>query len=278
MGLLAPFGQSSVVSLGSYLESSMADADLATAEKCDRMEAFLQGSGGRPPKHRSLDPKESKLRKQWDDVVRRLTGPIGHGTKPSEQKLRQPHIARVETIQQKIFMFGQTQSFTADLPIGDGEAAGSDQTPTHQAEVQAPSSDETEPANKRLRTHPDSKAVTLSLRGLNIQWPFSQLLLLGAKLEEVRTYDLGYRQICNRDEEAWIVETKGPPTKAATNAIVGDLQIAPRPSAAQIVGTVSFADSYPYGYIYLCFGTGFLGGPWASIDSQAYCRACHGVI
>ena len=172
------------------------------------------------------------------------------------------------------------QCFAGDSssPLGQGEAAGSDQTPTHQAEVRAPSSDETEPANKRLRTHPDSKAVTLSLRGLNIQWPFSQLLLLGAKLEEVRTYDLGYRQICNRDEEAWIVETKGPPTKAATNAIMGDLQIAPRPSAAQIVGTVSFADSYPYGYIYLCFGTGFLGGPWASIDSQVYCRACHGVI
>ena len=135
--------------------------------------------------------------------------------------------------------------------------------------------------SKRQRTaapHSHSKAVTLSLRGLNIQWPFSQLLLLGAKPEEVRTYDLGYRQICNRDEEAWIVETKGPPTKAATNAIVGDLQIAPRPSAAQIVGTVSFADSHPYGYIYLCFGTGFLGGPWASIDSQVYCRACHGVI
>ena len=49
-------------------------------------------------------------------------------------------------------------------------AAGS-----HQAAGQAPSSDETEPASKRLRTHYDSKAKTLSMGGPNIQWPFSQL-------------------------------------------------------------------------------------------------------
>ena len=111
--------------------------------------------------------------------------------------------------------------------------------------------------------------MTLSLRGLNIQWPFSQLILLGAKTDEVRDYDLGHRKICNRDEETWLVETKGPTPKAAKNANVGDLQIAPRPSTAQIVGTVSFVDSCPYGYLYLFFGTGFLGGPWATIDPQA---------
>ena len=102
---------------------------------------------------------------------------------------------------------------------------------------------------KRLRTDAplsDSKPVTLCMRGLNIQWPFSQLLLMGAKTEEVREYLLDYRGIANTGKEVWLVETKGPHTKAATNAIVGDLQIAPRPSAAQIVGTISFASAFQY--------------------------------
>ena len=264
----------------------------------------------KPPNQHSRDEEERLLGKRLADLLLRRFASIGPG--PAKQKLHQADVELVNTIpgvpvrgcsttleasnlcdEHETEDQAEVRAPSSDVTEpankrlrthSDSKANLCDEHETedhgapHQAEVQAPSSDATEPANKRLRTHPDSKAVTLSLRGLNIQWPFSQLLLLGAKLEEVRTYDLGYRQICNRDEEAWIVETKGPPTKAATNAIVGDLQIAPRPSAAQIVGTVSFADSYPYGYIYLCFGTGFLGGPWASIDSQAYCRACHGVI
>ena len=45
------------------------------------------------------------------------------------------------------------------------------------------------------------------------------------------------------------METKGTHTKASTNAIVGGLQIAPRPSVAQIVGTVRFAGLHRYGSV-----------------------------
>ena len=43
------------------------------------------------------------------------------------------------------------------------------------------------------------------------------------------------------------METSGSHAKADTNAIIGDMQIAPRPKAAQIVGTVSFAGAELYG-------------------------------
>jgi hypothetical protein len=81
----------------------------------------------------------------------------------------------------------------------------------------------------------------------NIQWPFSQLILMGAKPEEVRGYDLDYRGIAKTDEEVWIVETKGPSTNASANAIVSGFKIVPRPSAAQIVGTVRSVSAYPFG-------------------------------
>ena len=105
-------------------------------------------------------------------------------------------------------------------------------------------------ASKRLRakTPPpnSSQAVTLCLRGLNIQWPFSQLILMGAKTEEVREYDLGHRKICEAKEETWIVETRGPSASSTANAISDDLELAPRPHAAQIVGTVSFDGAHLY--------------------------------
>ncbi len=43
------------------------------------------------------------------------------------------------------------------------------------------------------------------------------------------------------------METKGPSAKASANAIVAGLQVAPRPSSAQVVGTVRFAGAHPYG-------------------------------
>ena len=103
---------------------------------------------------------------------------------------------------------------------------------------------------KRIRTHTtpqtNNNAVTVSLRGLNIQWPFSQLLLNGTKLEEVREYPLNYRGIAKTQEEVFIVETKGPSVCKERNAISHGIQIAARPSTAQIVGTIRFACSQPY--------------------------------
>ena len=245
----------------------MVDRDLATTQKCDRMEAYLESHGGRPPKHRSLDPEEMKLRKQWDDLVRRLTGPIGHATKPCEKKLRQPHAARVESIQQRMLTSPCADPSTADdVPPGDAKAAQCDEhisatSPLYSsassnlcvAQVKRRQADlpyNESPKRQRTSTSDShSNAVTLCLRGLNIQWPFSQLILLGAKTDEVRGYDLGHRKICSKDQEVWIVETKGPSIKdaaQAAQAIVGDLHIGSRPAAAQIVGTVSFSKSCLY--------------------------------
>jgi hypothetical protein len=100
----------------------------------------------------------------------------------------------------------------------------------------------------RVAPNSSSRGVTLCMRGLNIQWPFSQLLLIGAKTEEVRVYDLGHLngRICKADDEVWIVETKGPHAKAMTNAIIHGVELAPRPTAAQIVGTVTFSGAFQY--------------------------------
>ena len=50
--------------------------------------------------------------------------------------------------------------------------------------------------------------ATLSLPGLNINWPFSQLILAGVKTIETRTYALGHRNIAQPDVEMWLVETR----------------------------------------------------------------------
>ena len=49
--------------------------------------------------------------------------------------------------------------------------------------------------------------ATLSLPGLNINWPFSQLILAGVKTIETRTYALGHRNIAQPDVEMWLVKT-----------------------------------------------------------------------
>ena len=62
-----------------------------------------------------------------------------------------------------------------------------------------------------------------------------------------------------------------------THAVVNNLNIGPRPFATQIVGTVAFAKSCPYGTSICVFGTGVTGEQLGTLDSsQAYCKAGHG--
>ena len=49
----------------------------------------------------------------------------------------------------------------------------------------------------------------MCLSALNVQWPFSQLLMLGVKMKEARKYALGKRGVANVGEEMWLVETRG---------------------------------------------------------------------
>jgi len=84
------------------------------------------------------------------------------------------------------------------------------------------------------------------LRGLNIQYPFSQLLLQGVKTIEVRRYELGYKQYALPEEDTWLVETKGPAIEPSRNALVQGCSVGPRPAAAHIVGVIKFSFSEAY--------------------------------
>ena len=89
--------------------------------------------------------------------------------------------------------------------------------------------------------------ATLSLPGLNINWPFSQLILAGVKTVEVRSYALGYRNIAQPDVEMWLVETPANANAISKGwVLAGGAAMAPRPKDAQIVGTVTFSRSEEY--------------------------------
>ena len=90
----------------------------------------------------------------------------------------------------------------------------------------------------------DVRAVTLALPGLNIQYPFSRLILAGAKTLEIRSYDLGHRGICSANEEHWLVETKS--VDATKDALLDDIDVGHRPQQTQLVGTISFSGAYKY--------------------------------
>ena len=92
------------------------------------------------------------------------------------------------------------------------------------------------------------RGATLSLPGLKIYWPSSQLILDGVKTVEARSYALGYRNIAHPDVEMWLVEAP-PPSDAISQGwlLAGDAEVALRPPMGQIVGTVTFSPSHEYG-------------------------------
>ena len=104
--------------------------------------------------------------------------------------------------------------------------------------------DDCEP-NIQADTHTSQKRTRLRLRGLNIQWPFSQLLLSGLKLVEARRYALGYHGIAHANEELWLIETPGPAT-STKNAMPENSAVSPRPAKAQIVRTICFTAAIRY--------------------------------
>ena len=72
--------------------------------------------------------------------------------------------------------------------------------------------------NRTGRKQDRSDRKTLDLRTLNVQHQWARLLLQGAKIAEVRTFNLGRRQ----GEEHWIEETGGnKPPLGFKNFIVG---------------------------------------------------------
>ena len=194
----------------------------------------------------SDDHEERLLGKRLADFLLRRSRAIGPG--PAKEKLNPADVALVNRIPGVPARGCSTTEATATGSTNAFTGVTSHGKKTKRPQAHPPPNE----SCKRQRTSTSdshSNAVTLCLRGLNIQWPFSQLILLGAKTDEVRGYDLGYRKICSKDEEVWIVETKGPSMKdaaQAAQAIVGDSHIGSRPAAAQIVGTVSFSKSCLY--------------------------------
>ena len=92
----------------------------------------------------------------------------------------------------------------------------------------------------------ESEPERLALRGLNIQWPFSQLILAGIKTAEVRGYTLGHRNPnVLPGEEVWLIETKGT-SEAPGNAVGDRACFGERPQKARIVGTVTFSHAERY--------------------------------
>ena len=91
------------------------------------------------------------------------------------------------------------------------------------------------------------RGATLSLPGLKIYWPSSQLILGGVKSVEARPYALGFRNIARPDVEMWLVETPSQGYAISNGWVFADgAAVAPMPEKAQIVGTVTFSRSDEY--------------------------------
>ena len=85
----------------------------------------------------------------------------------------------------------------------------------------------------------------LSLRGINIQYPFSRLILSGVKTVEVRTYRLGDRNLGGANEDLFLIETPG--SKNLKGALLDRrYPIGLPPSVAQVIGIVRFSSSEQY--------------------------------
>jgi hypothetical protein len=84
--------------------------------------------------------------------------------------------------------------------------------------------------------------TTLSLRGLNIQYPYSRLIMAGLKTLEARRYALGHRNIARNMEPLFLIETPG--ARHARDAMVPEsLQLPPAPDHAQVVAVLCFSSS-----------------------------------
>ena len=201
------------------------------------------------PRHRGNDD-ERKLRKRWDDCLRRVGGDIFTGDKRRGAAYSGDEARFIEACRENLEALGRADE---DPPrLADEEVAEQASAPVESHRpATAPGRDAEvghgAGAGLEATSPPTSSAVTLALPGLNIRWPVSQLILAGEKTVEVRDYDLGYRRIQLANVETWLVETEGLVSNASTNAIVGDALLGPRPKKAQIVAVIVFSRAEAYG-------------------------------
>ncbi len=74
--------------------------------------------------------------------------------------------------------------------------------------------------------------MSKSIPGLNIQWPWSELLISGKKTVETRSYPIPEKYI---GQELAVIETPGPKGKKMAGI-----------NKARIIGTIVFKQSYQY--------------------------------
>ncbi len=74
--------------------------------------------------------------------------------------------------------------------------------------------------------------MSKSIPGLNIQWPWSELLISGKKTVETRSYPIPEKYI---GQELAVIETPGPKGKKLAGI-----------EKARIIGTITFKESYQY--------------------------------
>lgn len=74
--------------------------------------------------------------------------------------------------------------------------------------------------------------MSRDIPGINIQWPWSQLLLVGKKTIETRSYSLPEKF---RDVELAVIETPGPRGKKEAGIL-----------ESRIIGTIVFSRSFRY--------------------------------
>ena len=115
---------------------------------------------------------------------------------------------------------------------------------TAKADAKATATNAREKQTQTQRKHqPDY--TTHCFPGINIRWPFSQLILSGVKTVEVREYALGHMHIAHANVEMWLVETVSSRTSSPLPLLIEGVCHVPLvnpPPYAQIVGTVTFSD------------------------------------
>ncbi|CAE7516076.1 unnamed protein product, partial [Symbiodinium natans] len=88
-----------------------------------------------------------------------------------------------------------------------------------------------------------SSSETLCLCGLNVQYPWSRLLMAGRKTMEVRKYALGKYRCFSAGEQLFLIETLG---SGSTQGAMVDIAMAPAPLKAQVLGVIVFAGSIEF--------------------------------
>ena len=88
------------------------------------------------------------------------------------------------------------------------------------------------------------EAMAGGLQSINIQWPFTQLLIGKKKLKELRSFSLERRKLAE-GQLLWLAETQGKPN-ADRNAMIDECPIGPRPKRTQVVAVIRFGGCRRY--------------------------------